>query len=217
MENKFAHEESYRGKNLVDRLSEKLIVICGVGALGSNLADLLVRQGFSNLRVIDMDRVEDHNINTQLFGDRDVGDLKVAATMNRIFEDTGVEIDTNNKKLTEKTVKSMLKGADLVIDVFDNTESRRILHEYCKDNDISCIHGGMFEDYGEVAWNDNYSVPPDPPEDAVDVCDYPLTRNLVMFVITILAEEVVNFCLEKKPRFKSWAITLKDMKIGSYR
>ncbi len=36
--------------------------ICGTGALGSHLADNLVRQGARKLAVIDCDRVEQHNI-----------------------------------------------------------------------------------------------------------------------------------------------------------
>ena len=55
---KFAHEESYRGTKPMQALREKQIVVCGAGALGSNLVDLLCRQGISNVRVIDMDRVE---------------------------------------------------------------------------------------------------------------------------------------------------------------
>jgi tRNA A37 threonylcarbamoyladenosine dehydratase len=92
MARKFAHEEAYRGDDLLRKL-EKQVVICGAGALGSNLADTLYRQGFTKVRVIDMDRVEGHNVNTQFYGSNDVGAMKVNALKTRLFRDTGVEIE----------------------------------------------------------------------------------------------------------------------------
>jgi molybdopterin/thiamine biosynthesis adenylyltransferase len=214
---KFGHEESYRGKDLLAKATSKQIVICGVGALGSNLADMLCRQGFSKIRAIDMDRVEAHNVNTQLYGDGEVGAYKVAALKNRLFRDTGVEIETFDKELKAGTEKKALKGADLVIDTFDNNASRRLVTTYAAATGIPCLHGGMFEGYAEVVWNDIYKAPADPPKDAQDVCDYPLARNLVILTTTLLAEEISDFCLSAKPRKASWAATLKDLKISSYR
>jgi molybdopterin/thiamine biosynthesis adenylyltransferase len=214
---KFAHEESYRGKDMLAKAASKQVVICGVGALGSNLADMLCRQGFSKIRIIDMDRVETHNINTQIYGEADVGAMKVVAARNRLFRDTQVEVDVFDKELTSGTTKKALKGADLVVDTFDNRSSRALVTEYCKSSKIDCLHGGMFEGYGEIVWNEQYMVPKDAPADAQDVCDYPLARNLVMLVTTILAEEVSDYCLVKKPRKSSWSITLKDLAINKYR
>lgn len=204
-------------------LASKQIVVCGVGALGSNLVDLLVRQGIAKISVIDMDRVESHNVNTQLYGDADVGALKVAALKNRLFRDVGVEIKTESKELTAANVQKFLKGADLVIDTFDNRKSRLIVHEHCERTEhgikrrIPCLHGGMFEGYGEAVWGSDYTVPQDAPVDAKDVCDYPLARNLVMLTVTIMAEEVIDFCTAKIPRKGSWSITLKDLAVRKYR
>ena len=212
--NKFLHEEIYRGEGLVDRLSKTHIAICGAGALGSNLADTLARQGFGNLTSIDMDRVEQHNINTQLFGDEDVGALKVDALRNRIFRAVGIEINTFNKRMDAKNAKKFLKGSNLVIDTLDNSESRQMVQDQTRKLKIPCLHAGMFEGYGEVAWDDVYMVPKD---GEGDVCEYPLARNIVMLVVAITAEEILDYCLADKPRNQSWAITLGDLKIQPYR
>lgn len=211
---KFHHEEIYRGADLVKKLGVRSVVICGDGSIGSNLVDTLARQGFSRLRVIDMDRVETHNINTQVFEESDVGALKVVATQNRVFRTVGVEIDIVSKRLEKKNVKKFLKGADLVVDGFDNFDSRQLVQEHCRAKDIPCLHAGLNTDYGEVVWDEIYMVPK-----AIDgdICDYPLARNLAVIVVSILAEEIIDFCLADKPRRKSWKITLKDLKIGSYR
>jgi len=212
---KFSHEESYRGNDLLAKGAAKQIVVCGTGALGSNLVDMLCRQGFTKIRVIDMDRVEIHNINTQVFGNGDIGAMKVAALKNRIFRDTGVELETVDKELTSSTLKKAFKGSDLIIDTFDNHKSRKLVYDFAKDMNTSCLHGGMFEGYGEVVWNGKYTVPNDAPE-AQDICAYPLARNLVILVTTIMAEEISDYCVSNKPRYQSWAITLKDLKISGY-
>ena len=61
------HEANYRGQELLDKIKSYNLFICGAGALGSNLTDVLTRQGFEAISVIDMDRVEKHNIHTQIY------------------------------------------------------------------------------------------------------------------------------------------------------
>jgi len=53
--------------------------IAGAGGLGSNLAHLLVRSGFTRLRVVDFDRVEASNLSRQYYFPHQVGMLKVEA------------------------------------------------------------------------------------------------------------------------------------------
>src|SRR5690242_13627459 len=96
--NKLLHEELYRGEGQLAKLRDLRLAICGAGALGSNLADNLARQGFARLRVIDHDRVEAHNVGTQLYGESEVGLWKVDALRNRLFRATGVEIESVRKE-----------------------------------------------------------------------------------------------------------------------
>ena len=92
MTGKFRHELAYRGPEALARLAATRLVLCGAGALGSHLADNLVRQGFAGPRVIDRDRVAEHNVGTQLYGESDVGAWKVEALRSRLFRAAGVEI-----------------------------------------------------------------------------------------------------------------------------
>lgn len=210
---KFAREEMYRGEDVLQKLQSVHITIAGAGTLGSNLADTLSRQGCGNLRLIDMDRVEEQNLGTQIYGAGDIGALKVEAAKNILFRNVETEVETFNKELKAQTIKRFLKGTHLVIDAFDNRASRQLLFDYCGENNLPCLHGGLFEGYGEVVWNDVYRVPNDVEG---DVCDYPLARNLAMLVVSIMAEEVVNFLTHSDPRMKSWSITLNDLKVSDY-
>lgn len=208
MADKFHHEAMYRGKDELARLGTHQVTICGAGALGSHLADNLVRQGFHKLRVIDRDRVEEHNVSTQLYGESDVGAWKVEVLRQRLFRAAGVEIEALRKELGERTARSLLADGGLIIDTFDNSASRRLVQEQCRALQLACLHVGLHADYGEVIWDERYRVPNDV---AGDVCDYPLARNLVMLVVAVASEIVVRFALNGSR--DNMSVTLGDFAV----
>jgi molybdopterin-synthase adenylyltransferase len=208
MASKFHHEALYRGSDNLAKLASWQLVLCGAGALGSQLADNLARQGFPNLRVIDRDRVEEHNVSTQLYGESDVGAWKVEVLRQRLFRATGIEIDAVRKELTERNTRGLLQEAGLVIDTFDNSASRRLIWEQCRALQLPCLHVGLYADYGEVMWSENYRVPQDV---AGDVCDYPLARNLVLLVVALASEVILRFVLDDSRQ--NWSVTLRDFAV----
>jgi molybdopterin/thiamine biosynthesis adenylyltransferase len=208
MADKFHHESIYRGAGQVARLADQRLTICGAGALGSNLADNLVRQGFKQMRVIDRDRIEEHNVSTQLYGESEIGAWKVEALRQRLFRATGVEIEALRKELTDRTARSLLQDGGLVIDTFDNSASRRLVQEQCRALQLPCLHVGLHADYGEVIWDEHYRVPGDV---TGDVCDYPLARNLIQLVIAVASEVVVQFSLFEVRH--DFSVTLRDFAI----
>jgi molybdopterin/thiamine biosynthesis adenylyltransferase len=208
MAGKFHHEQLYRGADSLARLAATRLTLCGAGALGSHLADNLVRQGFGPLRVIDRDRVEEHNVSTQLYGESDVGAWKVEVLRNRLFRAAGIEIEAVAKELTERNARSLLKDGGLVIDTFDNSVARRLVQEQCRLQSLTCLHVGLFADYCEVIWDEHYRVPADA---AGDVCDYPLARNLVLLAVALASETLVRFVLEGLRA--NWSATLRDFTV----
>src|SRR6516165_7866132 len=141
------HERLYRGADAVARLAAVRVTLCGAGALGSHLADNLVRQGIRSLCVIDRDRIEQHNVGTQLYGDAEVGAWKVEALRNRLFRAAGVEIEAVAKELTERNARTLLKGATLVLETFDNAASRHLVQQHCRTMVLPCLHVGLSADY----------------------------------------------------------------------
>ena len=208
MAGKFHHEEIYRGPDRLARLATVPLTLCGAGALGSHLADNLVRQGVGPLRVIDRDRVEEHNVGTQLFGESEVGARKVEALRNRLFRAVGVEVEAVAKELTARNARSLLKGSGLVLDAFDNADARRLVQEQCRADGHPCLHVGLFVAYAEVIWDERYRVPRDV---AGDVCDYPLARNLVLLAVAVASEVVVRYLLDGTRA--DWSATLRDFAI----
>jgi molybdopterin-synthase adenylyltransferase len=206
---KFLHERLYRGEAF-DKLKYPHILVCGAGALGSNLVNKLTRIGFANVAVLDFDRVDTHNLSTQEFSTSDVGALKVNALKTRVFRNIGVEITALPKTLTADNARTLLHRFDLVADCFDNAKSRKAVQDTCRALRKQCLHVGLYEDYGEVVWDSRYRVP----KDVVgDLCDYPLAGGIIDLVVTVAREEILDLYLSEKPRLGSWTITLKDLSI----
>jgi molybdopterin/thiamine biosynthesis adenylyltransferase len=208
MAGKFHHEALYRGADLLAKLASARVTLCGAGALGSHLADNLVRQGLGELRVIDRDRVEEHNVSTQLYGEADVGAWKVEVLRNRLFRTAGVEVEALGKELTDRNARSLLRDGGIVLDTFDNSASRRLVQEQCRALTLPCLHVGLFADYAEVIWDERYRVPADV---AGDVCDYPLARNLVLLAVAVASESLVRYLRDGSRQ--NWSVTLADFAV----
>lgn len=211
MNDLYRHEAEYRDANALAKLATVRLTLCGAGALGSHLADNLVRQGFRDVAVVDRDRVEAHNAGTQLYGESDVGAWKVDVLKQRIFRATGIEIEAHRKELTERTAKSLLCDGGLVIDAFDNSASRQLVQDQCRARGLTCLHVGLNADYGEIVWDERYRVPRDVGGDA---CDYPLARNLVLLVVAVASEVLVRFALEGIR--SNYSVTLRDFAVQAF-
>jgi molybdopterin/thiamine biosynthesis adenylyltransferase len=207
MADKFHHEAIYRGAEFA-KLAHQRLTLCGAGALGSNLADNLARQGFRDLRVIDRDRIEEHNVGTQLYGESDVGAWKVEVLKQRLFRATGVEIEVHRKGLDDRTARSLLQDGGLVVDMFDNSASRRLVQEQCRALSLPCLHVGLYADYAEVIWDERYRVPQDV---GGDVCDYPLARNLVLLAVAVASEVLIRYALAGVRQ--DFSVTLRDFSV----
>jgi molybdopterin/thiamine biosynthesis adenylyltransferase len=199
------HEQIYRGDDALAKLAETQVTFCGAGALGSHLADNLARQGFKKLRVIDRDRVDEHNVSTQLYGAGEVGAWKVEVLRNWLFRAVEVEIDAVAKELDQRNAAKLLKGVGIVLDTFDNSASRQLVQDTCRAAKVECLHVGLYADYCEAIWDEHYRVPKDV---LGDVCEYPLARNLVLLAVALASELLIRFTL--KGEKQDYSATLAD-------
>lgn len=211
----FDHEQAARGEGYREKLSSKLITVCGAGALGSNVSESLVRMGVSRIRIVDLDRVATENLGNQAYRTSDVGMMKVHAMRNILFAAAGVQAEVEGREMTEGNVRKLLRDSAVVLDCFDNSASRRLVQEECRRQRIPCLHAGLYGEggFGDVTWDEVYRVPPDPP--AGDPCDLPLSRSIVMLTAAVTVEEVLDYLLEAAPRRKSWTLTQRDLCIRS--
>jgi len=191
-----------------------LITVCGAGALGGNLVEFLARQGYPHVRVIDNDRVEQRNLGTQPYRERDVGSLKVEILSELVFEiGLGGELQTDHHRLDEQTVHRGLRGSALVVDCFDNAPSRRIVQAWCDEQGVPCVHAGLSADgYGEIRWDHRYQPGPG---GGNGVCENPLARSLVLIVVSVLAEVIGRYVRDGVR--EEYAVTGRDLRITALR
>lgn len=208
------HEAEFRGSDIVHKRATKRLFLCGIGALGSRLLDILIAQGYLSISILDKDRVEPSNCGVQNYGLSDVGRMKATQSQILTARKFGINIDAKAIELREGNVK-ILKDYDLVIDVFDNAASRKIIKDYCLKQKIQCVHCGMSSDgFTEIEWNENYIIREIPDADEQPPCDYPLATNLVVLSVGLLAE-VVNRYIDCGVK-QSLHFTLKDMHVHRF-
>lgn len=187
------HESLYRPDGVVVKRKQAKVLLCGGGALGSFLSDLLARQGYWNQTVLDRSKVENDNFGTQNFGKPDVGRPKATQIRRNTFLRYGVVVKDVVKPLTKDNAGSLVKGFDLVLDLFDNGESRELLRVACEAGKIPCLHSGLAAmGYFQVRWNERYIAPPTVDEHDAP-CEYPLAANLVLMCVATTAEVINRF------------------------
>jgi molybdopterin-synthase adenylyltransferase len=134
------------------RLSESSVLIVGCGALGSVIANSLVRAGVGRVRIIDRDFIELDNLPRQiLFDEEDVrkGLPKAIAAAEKLrLINSEITIEPVVEDLTAQNIESLLKGIDLVIDGTDNFETRFLINEASVKFSVPWIYGGVVSTYG---------------------------------------------------------------------
>ncbi|MCT7948401.1 ThiF family adenylyltransferase [Ancylothrix sp. C2] len=207
----FLHEQIYRTPEVMAKIKKLPVTICGAGALGANLTENLARTGFSNLKIIDRDRIEERNLSTQPYYRSDIGAFKAKILSNSLYRALGLKMEVQTKELTAENAAQLIAKPSLVIDTFDNSISRQTVKDYCVAANLDCLHIGLASDYAEVIWNQNYRVP-SPVND--DVCDYPLARNLVLLAVAVASEIIIKFAATGTQ--ESFTITLGDFTIQPF-
>ena len=116
------------GEEGQQRLLHSSAVLVGCGALGTALANLLVRAGVGRLRIVDRDFVEPSNLQRQtLFEEADAQEAlpKAVAAERRLRAiNSGVSVEGVVADLGAKNAEELLGGFPLILDGTDNFETR---------------------------------------------------------------------------------------------
>ena len=135
------------------------ILFCGGGALGSH-ALFVARDFHHDLAVVDFDRVETKNLASQWFVKQMLGKNKATALKMQLLNFYDVKIQDYAVKLTSLNVDTLLGGVDLVVDCFDNAESRRLVQDYVRTKQKACVHAGLAAngEFGVVRWDNHFVI-----------------------------------------------------------
>lgn len=124
----------------------KKIIIVGCGGVGSVLAELLIRGGFTNLILIDNDLIDESNLGRQIFFEKDIGEYK-AKVLEKYLKliNSKSNIISLLNLLDSKNISEIAKKTDLIVDASDNFNTRRIINEYCEIEKKSWLYNGAIK------------------------------------------------------------------------
>ena len=129
-----------------ERLSAARVVVLGMGALGTVIADNLCRAGVGHLRLVDRDCVELSNLQRQvLFDEEDAaaGLPKAQAACGHLAKvNSRTRLEPVVAHVDSSNIADVLEGADLVLDGSDNMELRLLVNEACHKLRIPWVYGG---------------------------------------------------------------------------
>lgn len=111
-----------------EKFSRGRVAICGLGGLGSRVAELLTRAGVGYLRLIDFDRLEATNLNRQWYFMEQLGRYKAEALADNLRRITPyAELDVHTVRITEDNLVSLLADVDVIVEAFDNATCKAML------------------------------------------------------------------------------------------
>ncbi len=128
------------------------VVIIGCGALGCNIANLMVRAGVGKVKIVDRDFIEYHNLHRQvLFNEDDIRarlPKAIAAErhlrkVNSTVEIKGIVADVNYTNIEE-----LCSGADVILDGLDNAETRFLINDVSLKHKIPWVYGAALASAG---------------------------------------------------------------------
>ena len=194
-----------------NKVQEKVIVLAGVGGIGSNMAVILAKLNPSAIYIFDDDLVESFNLAGQFYSNEDIGKPKVealAASVNKYTNYSSI-FALNRRFMTGEEVV-----ADIMICGFDNMRARKdffaawkshvmtLSEERRKDClfidgrltadefQIFCITG--IDDFYMDNYVNNYLF--NDYEAQRETCSYKQTGFLADMIGAFMVNLVVNFC-----------------------
>jgi hypothetical protein len=89
-----------------------------------------------------------------------VGRNKATALKMQLLNFYDVKLQDYTVRLTALNVDTVLSGADLIVECFDNAESRRVVQTYVRSHQKACIHAGLAAngEFGVVRWDEHFAI-----------------------------------------------------------
>lgn len=134
------------------KLQQKIVTIIGIGALGTTMANHLVRSGVGEVRLIDRDFVEESNLQRQmLFDEADARKQipkAIAAAEKLTTINSKVKITAYIENVDARNIEALVEGSDLILDGTDNMMTRFLINDVSIKHNIPWIYGGVVHSRG---------------------------------------------------------------------
>jgi molybdopterin/thiamine biosynthesis adenylyltransferase len=151
---RYSRQERYAplGREGQARLKNSKVLIIGAGALGTGIAETLVRSGVGQITIVDRDYVEWSNLQRQqLYVEQDAIDRmpKAMAALKRLTAiNSTVRIDAKVMDVRMDELEELVGQTDLIMDATDNFDTRLLINDMAQKHQIPWIYGGCVGSYG---------------------------------------------------------------------
>ena len=128
--------------NKLEKIKNTSVLIIGIGGVGGNALEAIVRMGVNNIIIVDNDIIDITNLNRQLISLRsNVGEYKVDAAIKRVKDiNNECNIIGINKFIDKSNINFLFNyKIDYVIDCCDTISTKILLIEECLKRNIKFI------------------------------------------------------------------------------
>lgn len=142
LQHSLSRTELLIGKEALDNLRNKKVVVFGIGGVGSFALEALVRAGVGKLVLVDDDTVCLTNLNRQIHATyKTISKPKVQVMKDRILEiNSKCEVTALQSFVTADNIEDIItKDVDYVIDAIDTVSSKIALAVWCENNNVKLI------------------------------------------------------------------------------
>jgi ubiquitin-activating enzyme E1 len=169
------------GKKFIDVLRDKKIFVVGAGAIGCEYIKNFSAQGIKNIKIADMDHIENSNLNRQFLFNRDsIGKSKALVLAQKAKElNPDVNVTPYENKVGKETLhiynSAFFKNTDIVATALDNVDGRLFMDMQCVKHNLPMLESGTLGTKGNVQvvvpdLTESYAALQDPPEQSIAVC-----------------------------------------------
>jgi len=135
------------------KLAASRALVCGCGALGSVIAEMLVRAGVGFVRIVDRDFVELSNLQRQfLFDEQDVAAVlpKTAAAAEKLRRiNSAVTVEGIVADITHANIERLAGDVDAIVDGTDNFATRFLINDFAVKHGKPWVYGGAIGSEGQ--------------------------------------------------------------------
>lgn len=136
------------------KICDSHVTLCGCGALGTVLANALVRAGVGHLRLIDRDFIEMSNLQRQvLFDEHDVAENlpKAEAAARKLGAiNSSVHVEPVVTDIDRTNIIDLVSDADVILDGTDNFEIRYLINDAAIKLGKPWVYGGCLGSHGQT-------------------------------------------------------------------
>lgn len=130
------------GEDSFDNLSNKTVMVIGLGGVGGTALEALVRTGIKHIIAVDYDAVHISNLNRQiLFNYNDIDKLKTECAKKHLLAiEPNLDITVINQKIDSQSIDILNKyHVDFIVDAIDDVNAKVEISKYALTNNIPLI------------------------------------------------------------------------------